>query len=56
MSKDEKNQEDKVYIRLDLEGVNAQRFKDLKKKLGLKSNTELVRFILAKEFERSFKQ
>lgn len=53
MSKNEKNEGDKIYIRLDIEGVNAQRFKDLKEKFGLKSNMELLRFILAREFERS---
>jgi hypothetical protein len=54
LPKNEKNKTDgKIYIRLDLEGADAQRFNELKKKLGLRSNTELIRLILTREFERT---
>lgn len=38
--------EDEISIRLDLEGEEAQKFSQLKKCRGLKSNTELVRLLI----------
>ncbi len=40
--------ENNLYIRLTLEGEDAQRLLDYKQKLGMKNTTEVVRFLINK--------
>lgn len=42
----------KVTIRIDLEGKPAEEFLFLKDRRGLKNNSELVRNIIAEEYDR----
>ena len=44
--------EEKIHIRLDLEGEVAKRFLYLKKRLGIKSNAELLRLLISQEYQR----
>jgi hypothetical protein len=46
--------EEKVEIRLTLEGDMAKRFLDLKKKYGLEANTDLLRLLITKAREQEF--
>ena len=52
MSK-EKDEEKRIErIRLDLEGIEAKKLRYVKKRRGVKANTELVRMLITEEFER----
>ena len=42
---------EKVTIRLDLEGQPAEKFSDLKNKYGLKTNADVVRFLITSKWE-----
>lgn len=44
--------EEKVTIRIDLMGDLAQEFLYLKKRKGIKNNSELVRLLIAEEYQR----
>lgn len=43
---------EKVTIRIDLDGELAQKFLTLKKKYGLKTNADVVRFIITQTHEK----
>ena len=43
---------EKVTIRIDLEGDLAKYFLYLKKRKGIKNNSELVRMLIVQEYER----
>jgi len=47
-----KNDDEKVTIRLDLEGESAQIFNKVKNARGVANNTELVRILLKEEYNR----
>jgi len=42
----------KVFIRIDLEGDMAENFLLLKKRKGIKNNSELVRMLIVQEYDR----
>ena len=44
---------EKVTIRIDLEGDLAKYFLYLKKRKGIKANSELVRMLIAEEYQRA---
>ena len=44
----------KIFIRLDLEGEIKTCFEALKKKKGVRNNTELVRLLIIQEYDRVF--
>lgn len=46
--------EDRIFIRLDLNGEMAQAFNHLKKKRGILNNSEMVRLLINQEYERVF--
>lgn len=48
--------EEKVTIRLDLEGEMANNFLSLKKKWGVKNNSELVRILIVQAAEEEKKK
>ncbi|MGQ9543241.1 MAG: hypothetical protein ACUVTM_04010 [Candidatus Bathyarchaeia archaeon] len=48
-----RKEEEKVEIRLTLEGDMARRFLELKKKWGFESNTDLLRVLVTKSYEES---
>ncbi len=54
MGKDGEDDSDIIYLRLDLVGDMATNWRRLKKKMGLKSNTEMARLIIVREFDRAF--
>ena len=45
---------EKATIRIDLEGDLAKYFLLLKKRRGIKNNSELVRMLIAEEYQRVF--
>lgn len=44
----------KVQIRVDLDGEAAEKFLALKKKVGLTSNAEMIRYLIAIVYEDAF--
>lgn len=42
----------KVFIRIDLEGEMADNFLYIKKRKGIKNNSELVRMLIVQEYDR----
>ena len=46
------SKEEKVFIRIDLEGDMAKQFLYLKKRKGIKNSSELVRMLIVQEYER----
>lgn len=46
-----RREEEKVEIRLTLEGDMAKRFLELKKRWGFESNTDLLRMLVTKSYE-----
>ena len=51
MSK-EKEDEERVQVRLALEGEMAVRFDRIKKRYGLENNTDVVRLLITMEYDR----
>ena len=47
---------DKVTIRIDLDGDLARYFLHLKKRRGIKNNSEMVRMLIAEEYNRVKKE
>jgi hypothetical protein len=45
---------EKNSIRLDLEGEMSRRFNQIKNKMGIKSNAELIRLLISQEYQRQF--
>ena len=45
---------EKVSIRIDLDGELAKRFQLIKLKMGVKSNSELVRILISREYSRLY--
>jgi len=45
--------DNKVAIRVTLEGDIARKFNIIKTRKGIKNNTELIRLLIAEEFARS---
>ncbi len=54
MGKESEDDSGVIYLRLDLEGDMATNWRRLKKKMGLRSNTEMARLIIVREFDRAF--
>lgn len=47
-----KMKEDEIQVRVVFEGEEAAKFNAIKKKYGLKSNADVIRFLIAREYER----
>lgn len=45
--------DNKIAIRISLEGDIARKFSIIKTRKGIKNNTELIRLLIAEEFSRS---
>lgn len=48
----QKSDEEKIQVRVNLNGVMAMRFTALKEKYGFESNTDLVRLLITQTYER----
>jgi len=44
-------EKNKLHISLFLDGDLKQKFEDLKKKLGIKNNSDIIRYILKKAYD-----
>ena len=44
----------KVSIRLDLDEELAKRFTNIKNKMGIKNNAEVIRILISQEYQRHF--
>ncbi len=51
-SMSEEKTDEIIQVRVNLVGVNAMRFAALKEKYGFESNTDLIRLLIAKAYER----
>ena len=47
-------EEKKLNLRVDLRGDSLRKFNALKKKYDFQSNTDLIRYLIAREYENVF--
>ena len=48
------NEKDVIYLKIALEGEVKKRFLLVKKKLGIESNSDLVRLLISQEHDKLF--
>ena len=49
-------EEEKLILRVDLKGESVRKFYMLKSKYNFENNTDLIRYLIAREYEREFGQ